>query len=153
MNKLKTKIPPPIITLSFGVLMWVISLYFPLYLIEHSSLFLIALVCIGVGLCLDIMSFINFLKHKTTVNPISPEKASKLVISGFYRLTRNPMYLGMAFILTGCAFLFGNIGAFLILPLYISTMNYLQIKPEEKVLENNFGESYLSYKKSVRRWI
>ena len=153
MNKLKTKIPPPVITLSFGLIMWVASLFFPLYLIAHSSLFWIALVSIGIGLCLDVMSFINFLKHKTTVNPIKPEKASNLVITGFYRFTRNPMYLGMLFILTGSAFLFGNIGSFLVLPFFILTMNYLQIKPEEKVLENNFGESYLEYKKSVRRWI
>jgi len=153
MNKIKTKIPPPVITLSFGLTMWAVSINFPLGLIDHPSLFWIAIICIGFGLCLDVMSFINFLKHKTTVNPISPEKASKLVVTGFYRFTRNPMYLGMIFILTGSAFLFGNIGSFLVLPFFILTMNYLQIEPEEKVLENNFGESYLEYKKSVRRWI
>ena len=124
MDRLKTKIPPPVITLSFGLIMWAMSLYFPLYLIEHSSLFWIALFCIGIGLCLDVMSFINFLRHKTTVNPIKPEKASKLVVSGFYRFTRNPMYLGMIFILTGSAFLFGNIGSFLILPFLLGSRHH-----------------------------
>ncbi len=132
MNKLKTKIPPPVITLCFGLIMWAMSFYFPFYIIEHSYLFWTALVFIGMGVCLDVISFINFLKHKTTINP---------------------MYLGMAFILLGSAFLFGNIGSFLVLPFFILAMNYFQIKPEEKMLENNFGENYLEYKKSVRRWI
>jgi protein-S-isoprenylcysteine O-methyltransferase Ste14 len=155
MNKLKTKIPPPIIAFCFGLIMWAMSLYLHLYLylLEHLSLFWIALTCIAIGLYLNIVSFINFVKHKTTVNPISPKKASKLVINGFYLFTRNPMYLGMVFILLGCAFLFGNIGCFLILPFFISTMNYLQIEPEEKVLEKNFGKSYLDYKMTVRRWL
>ena len=159
MDKIKTKIPPPVITLCFGLIMWAMSLYFPYFsfeefgFFEEPKLFLIAIVCIAFGLCLDVVSFINFLKHKTTVNPIRPEKASALVINGFYRFTRNPMYLGMAFILTGSALLFANIGSLLVLPFFIACMNYLQIKPEEKILENIFKEGYLEYKKTVRRWL
>lgn len=108
---------------------------------------------IVVGVSMDIISFLNFQKNKTTVNPLSPEKATSLVIGGFYRFTRNPMYLGMLLILTGIAMLLASISSFLLLPVFVLAMNSLQIKPEEKALEKIFSEEYLNYKKKVRRWI
>jgi protein-S-isoprenylcysteine O-methyltransferase Ste14 len=99
------------------------------------------------------ISFFNFRIDQTTVNPISPEKSTNLVINSFYRFTRNPMYLGMLLVLTGTAMLFGDLSGILLLPLFIFTMNELQIKPKEIALEKIFSDQYVNYKKKVRRWL
>ena len=150
---LKNKIPPPVIALSFGLLIWAMNLFVPIYVIPLGNIVYVGYALILFGLFLDILSFINFVKNKTTVNPIKPQNASTLVISGFYRFSRNPMYLGMFNILLGVTLLLGDISGLLMLPPLILTMNTLQIIPEEKVLEEIFGKDYLYYKENVRRWI
>jgi len=150
---LKNKIPPPVIALTFGLLIWAMNLFVPIYIIPLGNVVYVGYVLILFGLSLDIFSFINFVKNKTTVNPIKPQNASTLVITGFYRFSRNPMYLGMFNILLGVTLLLGDISGLLMLPLLIYTMNTLQIIPEEKVLEGIFGKDYLDYKANVRRWI
>ncbi len=153
MDRIRNKIPPPVIALTIGLLMWALHINWPVYNFDTPALFYIGVTFISIGLCLDILSFFNFRKNKTTVNPISPEKASHLVVEGFYRFTRNPMYLGMLSVLTGTALLFSSLSGFLLLPLFIFLMNNLQIKPEEAVLERLFTKEYLEYKKAVRRWM
>ena len=153
MKTLHNKIPPPFIAIFFGLLMWLISLKLPLRQIDFAGSFYIACMLIAIGLYLDINSFFNFRKSNTTINPLSPEKASKLVVKGFYRVTRNPMYLGMLLILTGVAMFFGNLSSFLVLPLFVLVINILQIKPEEEALTKLFGIEYEVYMSSVRRWL
>lgn len=150
---LKNKIPPPVIALVFGLLIWAMNQFVPIYILPLENLVYIGYVFILFGLFLDILSFINFVKNKTTVNPMKPQNASTLVIGGFYRFSRNPMYLGLLNILFGLTLLLGDISGLLMLPLLVMTMNTLQIIPEEEALEGIFGDDYLKYKNSVRRWI
>ncbi|MCP3850593.1 MAG: isoprenylcysteine carboxylmethyltransferase family protein [Gammaproteobacteria bacterium] len=153
MKILQNKIPPPVISLIIILLMWEFHTTLPIVIIKFSFSIYIGIACIFIGLCMDILSFFRFLKNKTTINPIIPENASSLVIDGFYRFTRNPMYLGMLFVLTGIAILFSSLSSFLLLPVYILLINTLQIKPEEEALEKVFSEQYLNYKNNVRRWL
>jgi len=125
----------------------------PIQSISFSMLFYLGILSIFVGLSLVVVSFFNFKKNETTINPLSPEKATSLVIEGFYRFTRNPMYLGMLLILTGIALFFGSLSSFVLLPAFIAVMNSLQIKPEEEVLEKIFSQEYIDYKKRLRRWL
>lgn len=113
----------------------------------------VAVVLIVTGLFLDLWCAVQFFRAKTTVNPLRPENSSSLVVQGMYRLTRNPMYLGMLLVLTGVAFLLGSLSPFLVLPVFIAAINYLQIFPEERALTELFGASYLEYRQSVRRWL
>ncbi len=110
-------------------------------------------VFIVTGLCLDLWCAAQFYRAKTTVNPLRPENSSALVVDGMYRLTRNPVYLGMLLVLTGVAFLLGSMSPFLVLPVFIVAINYLQIFPEEKALTDLFGARYREYRQSVRRWL
>jgi protein-S-isoprenylcysteine O-methyltransferase Ste14 len=87
----------------------------------------------------------------TTENPFKPTTA--LVFDGPYRFTRNPMYLGMAAVYVGLAFVLGLMWAFVFLPLVLLTVDRLVIAREERYLERKFGEEYVAYKGRVRRWI
>ena len=96
---------------------------------------------------------VSFRASRTTINPLKPDEASALVTGGIFRFTRNPMYLGMAFVLFAWATHLGNpwlvVGP-LVFALYITRF---QIIPEERALLANFGELFVAYKARVRRWL
>lgn len=105
------------------------------------------------GLALDIHALLAFRRRQTTPNPLQPENAKHLVIEGAYRFTRNPMYLGMALILSGWSLVRASLSGLAVVPVFIWTLNQVQIIPEEKQLAQSFGESYITYLKRVRRWL
>jgi protein-S-isoprenylcysteine O-methyltransferase Ste14 len=103
------------------------------------------------GIALNISADRAFKKAGTTVKPF--EVSSTLVTSGTFRYSRNPMYLGMVMILTGVAFLLGTVSPFIIIPIFAITMHRTFIVPEEKILDERFGNKWKQYKSNVRRWI
>ena len=105
------------------------------------------------GVLLDLAGLVNFLRAKTTVNPLKPAAASALVTAGVYRITRNPMYLGMAILLAAWGVYLANVAALAVLPLFIVYTNRFQIAPEERALEARFGAEYSRYCERVRRWL
>jgi protein-S-isoprenylcysteine O-methyltransferase Ste14 len=105
-----------------------------------------------VGALISIAGVISFKKARTTVNPMQPESASSLVVSGIYQRTRNPMYLGFLLLLIGWAFALSNALAFLLVPLFIFYMNRFQIEPEEAALATVFGAEFVTYQARVHRW-
>jgi protein-S-isoprenylcysteine O-methyltransferase Ste14 len=107
----------------------------------------------AVGVSLDAIALFHFLRSRTTINPLKPDAASALVTGGIYRLTRNPMYLGLAMLLAAWAIYLGNLAALATVPLFILYMNRFQIAPEERVLEARFGAQYTAYRARVRRWL
>lgn len=95
----------------------------------------------------------SFKRHQTTVNPFKPSTASRLVESGIYRKTRNPMYVGITVVLLGYAAFLAHPLALLLVALFPAFIRRFQIAPEERALDQLFGEDYLSYKKRVPRWL
>jgi protein-S-isoprenylcysteine O-methyltransferase Ste14 len=95
----------------------------------------------------------SFKRQKTTVNPISIEKASSLVVNGVFKYSRNPMYLGMLFILLGLTFKFNLIGGLLFTSIFMIFISIFQIKPEEAAMEKLFDQEWKDYIKNVRRWL
>jgi len=150
---MKTIIPPPILGIIIGVGMWAVDHFATGYSLEFTGRALIAAVVVATGVVIDVIAIYAFFKAKTTVNPLQPEKANTLVISGLYQFSRNPMYLGMLLILIGWAIYLSNPLNLLLLCMFVLTINTLQIIPEEKVLEIRFGQQYSDYKNRVRRWI
>ena len=108
---------------------------------------------IFLGLFIFISAVKSFKRSKTTVNPLSPEQATKLVTEKIFRYSRNPMYLGMTTILGSLALFFNLIGGIIFIALFCTYITKYQIIPEEKVLENLFTEEFNEYKKTSRRWI
>jgi protein-S-isoprenylcysteine O-methyltransferase Ste14 len=99
------------------------------------------------------MGAASFRRARTTVNPLKPESASSLVASGVYRVSRNPMYVGLCLVLLGWAVMLSNVLAYAIVPVFVLYMNRFQIGPEEAALERVFGADYVAYRARVRRWL
>ena len=150
---MKLLIPPPILTLMSAILMLILSKYFNkanFSLNQHNHFALFFLI---VAIIIILISILKFIKVSTTISPLKPNKTSILVDSGIYKYTRNPMYLGLLLILFSLFFYLKNFLSFLVLPLFVIYITKNQILPEEKVLENLFGDQYKKYKNKVRRWI
>lgn len=152
MKALELKIHPPIILfLSLG-LTYGLSRFLPLLALPSALSGLHGYVA-GTGVLVILAGIWEFRKVKTTINPTKPEKTSHLVSGGIYRVTRNPMYLGMVFIIVAAIFKLGNYWGFIALPCFMLFITQFQIKPEERIIEGIFGEEYLQYKSKVRRWL
>ena len=148
---MNNKIPPPIVTLIFGLCIYFSRPFFP----EFSSPLLISLSVISfvVGISVFVAAVSSFKKQKTTVNPISIDTASSLVISGIFKYSRNPMYLGMLLIIISFALYKASIISLILIPLFIFYINKFQIEPEEFEMRKKFGKEYEDYCKKVDRWI
>ena len=153
MLDLKLKIPPLLLTSLFGLVMWVISLSTKSIIIPDVTRLVLSLVLVALGFIVSLSGVASFRVAKTTVNPLSPSESTSLVTTGVYKFSRNPMYVAMASILVGIVFFFGNIASFLSVVLFCWIITQFQIKPEEKVLTEMFGQSFLDYSQRTRRWI
>ncbi len=152
---LEHRIPPPLIDAVCAGMMWALARAFPQAKLSDGSVWVtgaaLALAALGGGVALA--GVLAFRRARTTVNPLAPQRASALVTSGIYRVTRNPMYLGMLIVLAGWAVWLGNAAAWLGLPLSVALLTVLQIRPEERILAERFGEDFKRYAARVRRWI
>lgn len=142
--------PPPLIfagPLAIGLLShW----FFPKRFLPRGIGIALGGLSIISGVMLIRGGFREMLAAKTNVNPTLP--VTTIVTEGPYRYTRNPLYLGLTLIYAGIAFLANALWVMLLLPVVLVVMVYGVIKREEQYLERKFGEQYLSYKASVRRW-
>jgi protein-S-isoprenylcysteine O-methyltransferase Ste14 len=150
---LKLKIPPPIYAISIGMLMWLLNQYAPFTHWISSPWNVAGLVLMVIAFSFDLWSLLLFFRSHTTANPMKPESSSKIVTSGLYQCSRNPMYVGLLMILLGYAIWLGGLTPFLMLPLFIFLITTQQIIPEEETLQKKFGQEYLDYKARVRRWL
>ncbi len=89
----------------------------------------------------------------TTVEPFRPEQASTLVTDGPNALTRNPMYVGMAGLLTAHALVRGGVLPTLPVVAFVALIDRVQIQPEEAALRELFGQEYDAYCARVPRWL
>ena len=147
---LKTKIPPPLITLICILIIYFFEkefIFFEDWNIYISGFFLFW------GLIVIAFAVFKFAKTKTTVDPTKPSKTSSLVISGIYRITRNPMYLGMLFLIISFTFYKLSLIGAIVIPSFIFYINKYQIEPEEYEMRKKFGENFEDYCKKVDRWI
>ena len=150
---MKLKIPPALQVAFFALMIWLIS---KLTNVKHLNFEFqkeLSWFIFAFGVCIGIVAVYAFRKAQTTVDPRTPDKASKLVIVSIYKISRNPMYLGMFFILFAFVIRLGNLYAIPVLIIYVWYITKYQIKPEETSLKEVFGEDYSNYLKNVRRWV
>lgn len=145
---LDTKIPPPIVTIITLTIIYLFDL--KEYNLNND---VITVVILFIGIIFILSAVIQFVNRKTTVNPTKPYKTTSLVITGVYKITRNPMYLGMLLIIISFAFYKTSIISLILIPFFIFYINKFQIEPEEFEMRKKFGKEYEDYCKKVDRWI
>ena len=151
MMDIKTKFPPPLVALTFGFLINYTKNIFPK--IEVKNEFIFGSFMIISGLIIILSATILFKKYQTTITPLNPSNATKLITDGIYKFSRNPMYLGLLLVLVGISIILNLTGGFFLIPLFILYLNLFQIIPEENAMVDLFKDEFLEYKKNVRRWI
>ncbi len=150
---LEHKIPPPVVGALVAAAMWLVSALGPQFPIASGPKIALVAILAAAGVAFDLMGLLAFRAARTTINPLKPERASAMVIGGVYRISRNPMYVGLALLLLAWAVYLSAPLPFagpVIFALYITRF---QIKPEERVLRGIFGEEYSAYAARVRRWL
>lgn len=108
-------------------------------------------IVVGSVLFLGGWSVVLFRRNGQNENPWKP--TPNIETNGPYAVTRNPMYLQMVIVCIGVAILLGNGWILVLTPFVVLALQQLAIQPEETYLEAKFGETYLEYKRCVRRWI
>ena|ERR1700693_932613 len=152
-HPLELKVPPPVIALLMAGIMWGVSRLTPLTEVPASLRHAVAGTLAAIGIGLVVAGVLTFRFAKTTIHPEKPEKTSVLVSTGVYRVSRNPMYLGLLLILCAWA-VWWSASWGLLGPVAFALYIYrFQIVPEERVLSAKFGTGYKQYTARVRRWL
>lgn len=153
LKKLDLLIPPLPLTIVLCVIIAFSDHYFPEYSLTIPSAIEWGFAFWVVGIAFVLPAATSFFKAKTTVDPRTPEKTKALVITGLYKVSRNPMYVGFLFVIVGTACFYQHISGVIISVIFIPYMNRFQITLEEQHLHRNFGDEYEQYCKRVRRWL
>lgn len=147
------KIPPVIQFIAAASVAWAVSTTMPVLMFSGMVANVAASAFSLVGVVFLVSAVRLFNQRDTTINPLDPSKAERLVVDGLYKVTRNPMYIGLALLLVGWCLYLGTLAAFTGVAVFVIAMNELQIKPEERALTEKFGEQYQAYLRQVRRWV
>jgi protein-S-isoprenylcysteine O-methyltransferase Ste14 len=149
----KVRFPPPFVYLAFillgvGLRYWMAPLRFPSY-VSIARMAGIAIVLVGLLPIVDAWKL-----FKSTGQDPAPWKPSpELVLSGAYRFTRNPMYVGMTCFQVGLGLALNNLWIALLAALSLATVHFIAVVPEERYLTEKFGDSYKGYMGKVRRYL
>ena len=145
-------IPPPLYGAVTLLAMWLLKKYYPLQCTGTTWPVKAGIAIVISGLLIELFAVLSFRRAQTTINPLRPDNTTALVTDGIYALSRNPMYLGMVFILTGAALIMRCLSPTIMPLVFCLVVTAMQIIPEERSLLKNFGTDYDNYKSSVGRW-
>ncbi len=143
--------PPPLIYLAGLAVGFVLEALLPSASVPDALRWLAGGGLLVGGLALARSFFTTFRRARTPVSPYEATKA--IVVTGPYRVSRNPAYLAMALIYVGIVLLAGALWALVPLVPVLIVIDRGVIAREERYLERKFGERYLSYKARTRRWL
>ena len=145
-------IPPPIFTLAYVLIAAALSYLAGWPLIPGLPLVPLGVLLVAAGIALSVTGALLFRREGTEINPVSAANR-KLVTSGPYTFTRNPMYLGLVTITLGIAFWIGAWPMFLAPLAIFATANWVHIPFEEAKMRRQFGAEFDAYVSRVRRWL
>ncbi|MFS4582672.1 methyltransferase family protein [Phaeobacter sp. C3_T13_0] len=147
---------PPVWLLGFAVLAWSQARFMPLGL-EYSGdvigvvIDLISGLLIGSGIVLMLLAVMEMRRQKTTVHPHG--QPSQLVLTGIFKRSRNPIYLGDCLLLLGLILRFDAVLSLVLLPLFVWVLERRFILPEEDRLRRQFRADWARYEQDTRRWL
>lgn len=150
---MNNRVPPPLYMIAAGVIMWLLSHSPYDVVVKLAPLVQLGSAIMFGGAAVALLAAWQFQRARTTIDPLNPAKATQLVTSGVFQFSRNPMYLGMALVLSGFACRLGSLLSVIVVVAFIALITQLQIKPEERALEGLFGQAFADYRAKVRRWV
>jgi protein-S-isoprenylcysteine O-methyltransferase Ste14 len=148
------RFPPPLVFVAGWIAAWLLHRALP-FSIDGAGPSAVqravgATVLAG-GLLLMVWAVLTFTAART---PLVPFRAARVLVeSGPFRVSRNPMYLGLTLAYTGLAILLNLVWPFLVLPGVLVLLTFAVIRREERHLLARFGDDYRAYKQRVRRWL
>jgi protein-S-isoprenylcysteine O-methyltransferase Ste14 len=145
------KLLPPTYLLIAIVVMAIFHFVLPMTQVIPGLWRLIGFLPLAGGIGLNLMADGALHRANTTVKPF--EASTTLITNGVFQISRHPMYLGFVLILIGLAVLLGSLTPYFVIPIFAILMDGVFIQVEERMLEEQFGPIWLTYKARVRRWI
>jgi protein-S-isoprenylcysteine O-methyltransferase Ste14 len=153
LSALELKLSPVMTAILLVILMWFLARNTHGFSMQPDVRIVICAALMAAGAAVGLAGVWSFRKARTTVNPWRVNTSSELVISGVYRHTRNPMYLGLLLGLLGWGVFLANGFALLLATAFVPFMNRFQIVPEERALRQAYGDSFQEYCRRVGRWL
>lgn len=154
-DSVRKGLPPPMLLLLF-LLFDVGSSWPTLYYLDEIICWpwrtCAALLAGGLSLSLALAGLLTLTSNKTTLNALHPDRTRKLVTEGYYRFSRNPVYLGFVGLHFATALLLGSVVGLLVTPFLILLLTILHIQVEEAGMQRLFGLQWEQYCNKTPRW-
>lgn len=150
---LENRIPPPLMMLATGGAMYLVSRSTAMMSLSGTFRWGAVTLYLLVAAATAVPAFRAFGKAGTTINPVKIDAASQLVTGGIYRVTRNPMYVGLTALLLALAVALSSPWTLLGPVFFVLFITRFQIIPEERVMQAKFGDAFTAYRQAVRRWL
>ncbi|MDP2652864.1 MAG: isoprenylcysteine carboxylmethyltransferase family protein [Candidatus Omnitrophota bacterium] len=142
---------PPNIYFGFLILGMVLQILFPWSFLPAAVQWFAGSFVFGLGLAL-MSAGIRQMKNAGT-GLKTHEPAETVLTEGLYRFSRNPLYVATTLMYSGIGLMFDNAWILMLIVPLLAVMHYGVVLREEEYLEKKFGDRYLRYKSSVRRWL
>lgn len=146
-------LPPFPVGLVAALAMWAAARQWPRFHVAIPASTQLALALAVLGAVAALAGVVAFRAAGTTVNPLTPGGASAVVRRGVYRLSRNPMYVGLVAGLLGWGLYLSHALALACVPVIAWWLDRFQIAAEEQAMRAKFGQAFDEYAQSVRRWL
>ena len=143
-------LPPTLLAICIGVML-ILHFAWPVWQILVFPWNLAGIVLMIAGLALASSGSRQFERMGTTV--LTFDTPGRLVVSGLYRYSRNPMYLGFVLLLAGIWVAMGSLSPLGVVIFFLAVTDIYYIRFEENMLEKTFGDCFRQYCQQVRRWI
>ncbi len=147
------RVPPPVLMIGVALLMWLAAKYTQGLAWSGTTRFTAAAAFAAAGIAFNVAGFRAIRYAGSTIDPTRPAAASTLVISGPFRFSRNPMYVGFTLMLLAWAAWLQSPWVFAGPLVFVLCLTRWQIVPEERALRAKFGSTYSEYETRVRRWL
>lgn len=151
LRRLELKLPPVLVVALIWFAMAALRDQAPRF--EGATWSFLSGALIGLAGVIAVAGVVEFRRAGTTVDPTRPDRAQQLVERGIFRISRNPMYLGMVLATLGIALALGSLWCMVGPPVLAAWLQRFQILPEERALTDGFGAEYSAYRRRVARWI
>jgi protein-S-isoprenylcysteine O-methyltransferase Ste14 len=150
---LEAKIPAPIVAIVAGSAMKAYRMGFGVGIDPTPFRMYVGLALAAASAVMALAAMLTFWRVRTTINPLDPSQAARLVTSGMFRFSRNPMYVSLLVLLAAYAVRIDSLAIWLAPALFVAYVTRFQIVPEERALEAKFGDEYRRYRMRTRRWL